>query len=196
MSEFEGSNFRDTNPIIEQEKDQSCFVESYGERGDIFSSSLWPGPQTIVRYWHIKADNDPLALGRQDPIPGGHKISLRHGPSGTWILILDGMCIKRGFEALLVRSFVIKFQLPGMHHVYTFIFKPNFLSPSLSISISHLHRQTTCHHDLHRHLLHQLRTHSHSQITFLLTILKNHPGTADSPRPISTRSFPQTSRHS
>ena len=86
-------------------------MESYGETGDIFKPSLWPGPQTIVRYWHIKPPSDPLAMGRREPPKGGWKVCLRHGPSGIWILILNGVCVKKGLEALMTRTFTITFPL-------------------------------------------------------------------------------------
>ena len=81
--------------------------------GDVFRSHLWPGPQTIVRIWHIKPPVDPLSMGRREPPPGGWKVSLRHGPSGVYILLCNGLVFKRSFEQPFIRSFTIDFTLPA-----------------------------------------------------------------------------------
>lgn len=109
MATFSGSN-----PLLQPPSGGADFVDYYGELGDVLTSSLWPGPQTIVRHWHIRpiGSADALSLGRRDPPPGGHKVSLRHGPSGSFCLILDGQCIRKGYEGITVRSFSISFSLP------------------------------------------------------------------------------------
>jgi len=103
------ASFKTENPLMEKPNQTT----GIGEIGDIFGSALWPGPQTIIRNWHIKPANcDALTLGRRDPPPGGHKVSLRHGPSGNYVLILDGQVIRKDYEAVMVRTFTISFSLP------------------------------------------------------------------------------------
>ena len=79
----------------------------------IWDSSLWTGPQTVVRHWHLRHPADPLALGRQEREPGGHKLSLRHGAAtGSWFLFHNGALALRGRESPLLRTFSIQFTLP------------------------------------------------------------------------------------
>lgn len=69
--------------------------------GELFSADLLPWPQVLTRVWHyFDAAQQP------------HKICFRHGQvSNNWVLIVDGLVILTGSEAIVHRSFTVQFMI-------------------------------------------------------------------------------------